>query len=168
MMKRLPYCCVGGLAVAVIVLIGATTLSPPASDDPTSDHEPEATIDIQTEEKTLQIQYLEIVTPDVDETCEALAKMHNVVFSEPVMEFGNARTADLEGGGRLGIRAPMRESELPVIRPYVLVKDIEGAVKSADEAGATIAMPPMAIPGQGRFAIYILGGIEHGLWELPE
>ncbi len=52
-----------------------------------------------------------------------------------------------------------------MVRPYVLVKDIEAAVKAAEAAGATVALPPMEIPGQGMFSIYILGGIEHGLWQ---
>ncbi|MEO0630653.1 MAG: hydroxylase, partial [Planctomycetota bacterium] len=39
------------------------------------------------------------------------------------------------------------------------------AVKEAEAAGATIALPPMELPGEGTCAIYILGGIDHGLWE---
>ena len=81
-------------------------------------------------------------------------------------ELGNARTADLEDGGRIGVRAPMRDTEAPVVRPYLLVDDIEAAVKAAETAGAIVAMPPMEIPGGGTFSIYILGGIEHGLWQL--
>ena len=120
----------------------------------------------QVEETALRVQYLEIVTPSVNETCDALAHAHGVVFSEPIAEFGNARTADLEGGGRIGVRAPLRDTEEPVVRPYVLVDDIEAAVKAAQAAGAKVAMPPMEIPGGGTFSIYILGGIEHGLWQL--
>ncbi|MBT8486183.1 MAG: hydroxylase [Phycisphaerales bacterium] len=114
----------------------------------------------------MRLQYLEIVTPSVNETCDALAKMHGVTFGEPIAEFGNARTAKLKNGGRLGVRAPMRETEMPVVRPYLLVDDIEAAVKAAETAGAIVAIPPMEIPGQGTFSIYILGGIEHGLWQL--
>ena len=114
----------------------------------------------------MKVQYLEIVTPSVNETCDALAAAHGVVFSEPIAEFGNARTADLEDGGRIGVRAPMRDTETPVVRPYLLVDDIEAAVKAAETAGAKVAMPPMEIPGGGTFSIYILGGIEHGLWQL--
>jgi len=29
-----------------------------------------------------------------------------------------------------------------------------------------VALPPIEIPGQGTFSVYILGGIEHGLWQL--
>lgn len=112
------------------------------------------------------VQYLEIVTPDVEATCDALAQMHGVSFGEPVPELGNARTAALAGGGRIGVRAPMRETEEPVVRPYVLVDDIEAAVQAAEAAGGEFAMLPTEIPGHGRFAIYLLGGIQHGLWEL--
>ena len=117
------------------------------------------------EKMTINVEYLEIVTPEVDATCEVLAKMHGVSFSEPVAEFGNARTATLRGGGRIGVRAPMRETEDPVVRPYVLVDDIEAAVEAAKAAGAEIAVDAMEIPDQGKFAIYILGGIQHGLWQ---
>ncbi len=115
--------------------------------------------------KSLEVHYLEIVTSEVESTCAALEQMHGVTFGEPVASFGSARTAALAGGGRLGVRAPMRASENPVVRPYLLVADIEAAVKAAEEAGAVIALPPVPIPGEGKFAIYIHGGIEHGLWQ---
>jgi predicted enzyme related to lactoylglutathione lyase len=116
--------------------------------------------------QAMQIHYLEIVTPDLDATCDALAKLHGVSFGKPDAGLGNARTAALKGGGRIGVRAPMRESEQPVVRPYVLVDDIEAATRTAEAAGGEIALPPTEIPGQGKFAIYIQGGIQHGLWQL--
>ena len=119
------------------------------------------------EEEAMRVQYLEVVTPDVDETCRILEKLHGVSFGKPEAGFGNARTAALKSGGKIGVRAPMREDEQPVVRPYVLVEDIEAAVKAAQAAGAEIAMPSTEIPGgHGQFAIYILGGIQHGLWQL--
>ncbi|MDF1808515.1 MAG: hypothetical protein P1U42_02365 [Phycisphaerales bacterium] len=121
---------------------------------------------IEVDGNILTVQYLEIVTPSVDDTCDVLAETHNIEFSEPIVELGNARTADLSSGGRISVRAPMRDTETPVVRPYLLVDDIKSAVKSAQKAGAEIAIPPMKIPGQGTFSIYILGGIEHGLWQL--
>jgi len=52
-----------------------------------------------------------------------------------------------------------------VVRPYWLVANIAVAVAAAVEAGGEIAQPPMEIPGHGTFAIYLRGGIDHGLWQ---
>lgn len=145
----------GALCLASSLLVGV------AVSDPSTEDRGKA-----KGEETLNLQYLEIVTPSVDATCEALARAHGVAFSAPIAELGHARTADLGDGGRIGVRAPMRETEEPVVRPYVLVDDIDAAVAAAEASGATVALPPMEIPGQGTFAIYILGGIEHGLWKL--
>ena len=57
------------------------------------------------------------------------------------------------------------DQEEAVVRPYVLVEDIEAAVESARAAGAEIAVPPMEIPGRGRCAVYFLGGNQYGLWQ---
>ena len=113
----------------------------------------------------MQIHYLEIVTGEVDLVCAAYAAVNGVEFGRLDAGLGNARTAVLPGGGMVGVRAPMHASEDPVVRPYWLVDDIEAAVAAAVEAGGTLAHPPMEIPGHGTFAIYIQGGIHHGLWQ---
>ena len=113
----------------------------------------------------MQIHYLEIVTRQVDKVCEAYEAVEGVHFDEPDASLGNARTASMPGGGLVGVRAPMHESEEPVVRPYWLVDDIEEAYDAAVKGGAESAHPPMEIPGRGKFAIYIQGGIHHGLWE---
>lgn len=146
------------LCAAPLVLIGVASHVLPAA-------QPDSTAEKPAEEAAVRVHYLEIVTPAVTETCEALSDQLGVVFGEPIAEFGHARTADLADGGRLGVRAPMRASEQPVVRPYYLVDDIETAVKAAEAAGARVAMPPTEIPGQGTFAIYLLGEIQHGLWQ---
>jgi predicted enzyme related to lactoylglutathione lyase len=114
----------------------------------------------------MQIHYLEIVTGDVDAICAAYTAAHSVQFSAPDARLGNARTANLPGGALLGVRAPLHETEAPVVRPYWLVDDIEAAVAAAVRAGAQVAHPPLEIPGLGTFAIYIQGDIHHGLWQL--
>jgi predicted enzyme related to lactoylglutathione lyase len=53
-----------------------------------------------------------------------------------------------------------------VVRPYFLVDDIVKAVTEAARSGAEIAMEPTDIPGRGRFAILVQGGIESGLWQV--
>lgn len=114
----------------------------------------------------MQIHYLEIVTRDVEAVCTAYAAAHGVYFGAPDPGLGHARTAALPGGGLVGVRAPMHEAEEPVVRPYWLVDDIEAAFAAALAAGATEAHPPLEIPGHGTFAIYVQGGLHHGLWQL--
>ncbi|MEM9600481.1 MAG: hydroxylase [Pseudomonadota bacterium] len=113
----------------------------------------------------MQVEYLEIVTTDTDATCLALGKQHGIAFSDPVPELGNARLADFSNGGRISVRAPMAEHESAVVRPYLLVDDIETAIADAQSAGAEFAMLATNVPGQGTFAIYMLGGIQHGIWQ---
>jgi predicted enzyme related to lactoylglutathione lyase len=105
------------------------------------------------------------VTKDVDGVCAVYTAANGMQFGDPDAGLGNARTAPLPGGGLVGVRAPLRESEEPVIRPYWLVDDIESAVAAAVDAGGELALPPMDIPGHGTCAIYFNGGVEHGLWQ---
>jgi predicted enzyme related to lactoylglutathione lyase len=116
--------------------------------------------------EAMRIHYLEIVTKEVDAVCSAYASAHHVKFGEPDDRLGGARTASLHGGGLVGVRPPLRETEDPVVRPYWLVADIDAALASAVQAGGEIAHPPMEIPGHGTFAIYLQGGNDHGLWQL--
>ena len=148
-----------------LLLVSVAVSEPPTKEKGQSRVTSKTLKNKQMKGKAVTIEYLEIVTPNIEETCEALAQAHGVKFSAPVPELGNARTANLKDGGRIGVRAPMRDTEKPIVRPYVLVDDIETAVKAAEKAGGQVAMPPMKLPGQGTLAIYILGGIEHGLWQ---
>ena len=113
----------------------------------------------------MRVYYLEIVTKDVDAVCATYAQMHGVTFGDREAGLGEARTAPLPGGGMLGVRAPMHEAEMPVVRSYLLVNDIEAAVAAAVAQGGEIAHPPLELPGYGTFAIFIQGGVHHGLWQ---
>lgn len=114
----------------------------------------------------MKIHYLEMVSNDVDLVCSAYETAHAVSFDEPDELLGGARTCTLPDGSIVGIRKPLRDTEEPIVRPYWLVDDIEQAITTLEAEGAQIAMPPMEIPGKGKFAIYILGANDHGLWQL--
>ena len=114
----------------------------------------------------MRVHYLEIVSRDVDAVCEAYEMAHAVSFDAPDEALGGARTCALPDGSIIGVRGPLRDTEEPVVRPYWRVDDIEKAVASLEAVGATIAVPPMEIPGKGTFAIFLLGANEHGLWQL--
>jgi predicted enzyme related to lactoylglutathione lyase len=113
----------------------------------------------------MQAYYLEIVTDDVAAVCDVYAAAHQVRFSDPVSVLGDARTAQRPDGGLVGIRGRMRPDEALCVRPYWLVADLEAAVAAAVEAGAELAHPPLELTGYGSFAIYIAGGVDHGLWQ---
>ncbi|MBO6793811.1 MAG: hypothetical protein JJ895_07870 [Balneolaceae bacterium] len=113
----------------------------------------------------MKIQYLEIVSNDVQAVCDTYSTIHSVTFSEPVEGLGNALTTTLSDGSMIGVRKPMHETEVPTIRPYWLVKDVQKAYDLALNSGATEAHPPLEIPGIGKFAIYINGDIMQGLWQ---
>ena len=56
----------------------------------------------------------------------------------------------------------MRTHELEIVTPD---GDAVCAVNAAAQASEVVAHPVMAIPGHGSFAIYIVGGVQHGLWQ---
>ena len=113
----------------------------------------------------MKIQYLEIVTTDVDDVCKKYSQLHDVTFGEADPSLGGARTAKLAGGGMLGVRAPMHTAEKPIVRHYILVEDIQTTVDAASQCGAEVALPPMQLPGHGTCAIVIQAGIEFGFWQ---
>jgi predicted enzyme related to lactoylglutathione lyase len=114
----------------------------------------------------MHVHYLEIVASDVNAVCAAYEAAHGITFGSADPLLGGARTAPLPVGGSVGVRGPLRETEEPVVRPYWLVEDIEAALVRASKQGAFVAHPPLEIPGRGTFAIYIQGGVDHGLWQL--
>lgn len=112
--------------------------------------------------------YLEIVTPNVDDVCATYANAIGVAFSDPDGDLGGARIALLEGGTRLGVRAPLRPDEGPLWRVYLRVDDLDRVVARAREAGGEVAIERMALGGgHGSIAVVTQGGVEHGYWEVP-
>lgn len=113
------------------------------------------------------IHYLEIVTPEAEALKDFYSEAYGWKFSEATPELGNAFFTKQPDESLWGIRSPLRETEEPIVRIYLRVADIEKAVHKAEELGATIALGPTEIPGRGKISIYLLGGIEHGLWQVP-
>ena len=91
--------------------------------------------------------------------------MHGLSFGPPDPDLGQARVATEADGTLVGIRKPLAAHEMPVMRVYLAVDDIQKAVKNAEEHGATVAYPPTRQGQRGTFAIVIQGDVQHGLWQ---
>ena len=153
---RNPYFILGLIIVACLVCIAC-------SNQPAKDPTMEMT---SAEEDTgMQVHYIEIVTTDVANTISALENVHGLTFGEAVAALGNARVAKAANGSSMGIRAPLAEHETPIVRTYYAVDDIAKTVKDAEAAGAMVAYPPTVQGDTGTWAIYILDGIQYGLWQ---
>ncbi len=113
----------------------------------------------------MQAHYVEIVSDTVDKQCKVLEQVHGLSFGPEVQDLGRARVAKTANGTLIGIRAPLAEHEQPIVRVYFAVNDITKAVKAAETAGAVIAYPPTKQGETGTWAIYILNGIQYGLWQ---
>lgn len=114
-----------------------------------------------------EVCYVEMVSDDVAATRRACEAVHGWRFAQPDPALGGAVVATLPGGARAAIRASMHEMEKAITRAYVRVADVEAAADAASRAGAQVILPPMDLPGHGRIAIHLAGGVEQGLWQLP-
>ena len=113
----------------------------------------------------MSVHYLEFVCRDVEAQCAAFEAAHGISFGEPVPELGQARVAEMAGGMRIGVRAPLADHEEPIVRSYLAVDDIDATVRAAEAAGAVLAYPPTRQGDTGTWAIYILDGLQVGLWQ---
>ncbi len=117
------------------------------------------------ESSSMTVYYLEIVSNDADALLAAYESVHGLSFGPEDPDLGQARVAARPDGSFVGIRRPLAEHEQPITRTYLEVSDIQKAVERAGEAGAIIAYPPTQHGNFGTFAIFILGDVQHGLWQ---
>jgi predicted enzyme related to lactoylglutathione lyase len=123
-------------------------------------------LDIDKERSSkMAVHYLEIVSNDVDALTGLYQRIHGLSFGPPDPDLGQARVATRADGTLVGIRQPLAAHEEPIMRTYLVVDDIELAVKAAEECGAITAYPPTRQGQRGTFAIVIHGAVQHGLWQ---
>jgi predicted enzyme related to lactoylglutathione lyase len=113
----------------------------------------------------MAVDYLEIVSNDVETLAALYERVHGLSFSAPDPDLGNARVATRPDGTLVGIRKPLASHEEPIVRTYLAVEDIQKALKDAEASGAVVAYPPTRQGGRGTFAIVFHGGVQHGLWQ---
>jgi predicted enzyme related to lactoylglutathione lyase len=113
----------------------------------------------------MSLHYLEVVCRDVERQCSVFERAHGLSFGPEVAELGQARVAESPAGHLVGVRAPLADHEEPIVRAYLAVGDITAAVAEAEAAGAMIAYPPTQQGDTGTWAIYIMDGVQIGLWQ---
>jgi predicted enzyme related to lactoylglutathione lyase len=96
------------------------------------------------------ISHIEFPADDVDRAKAFYAAIAGWEFSEMdgMPGYWLFRTAP-DAGGAIGNRGG---SVGDVVRVYIDVDDLEGAVAAATANGGTVITPPSDIPGQGRYA----------------
>ena len=99
---------------------------------------------------TRTISHIEFPADDVERAKTFYAAVAGWEFSEmDGMEgYWLFRTAP-EAGGAIGKRG---ETVSDVVRVYIDVDDLDGAVAAATANGGSVITPPSDIPGQGRYA----------------
>jgi predicted enzyme related to lactoylglutathione lyase len=113
----------------------------------------------------MAVDYLEIVSNDVDTLTGLYERMLGLSFGPPDPDLGQARVATRADGTLVGIRKPLAAHEQPIVRSYLAVEDIQQSAKQAEEHGAIVAYPPTRQGRRGTFAIVIQGDVQHGLWQ---
>ena len=113
----------------------------------------------------MKVHYVEIVSETVYKQCKSMERVHGVSFGPEDQDLGQAKVAETASGILIGVRAPLAEHEQPIVRVYYAVDDITKAVEAAESSGAVIAYPPTKQGETGTWAIYILDGIQYGLWQ---
>lgn len=120
---------------------------------------------IEKGDPEMRVHYVEIVSKAVDEQRKVLEQVHGLSFGPEDQDLGQAKVAKTADGTLIGVRAPLADHEQPIVRIYFAVDDITEAVRAAEAAGAVIAYPPTKQGETGTWAIYILDGIQYGLWQ---
>jgi uncharacterized protein len=113
----------------------------------------------------MKIHYLEIVASYGGAVCAAYETTHVVEFGSADPRLGGVRTARLPDGGSIGVRGPLRDTEMPTVRPYWLIADSKVALDAVSQQGALVAHAPLESPGKGTYSIYIQGDVDDGLWQ---
>jgi predicted enzyme related to lactoylglutathione lyase len=113
----------------------------------------------------MAVEYLEIVSADVESVTVFYERVHGLSFGGPDPDLGGARVAARPDGTLVGVRKPLAAHEQPIMRTYLAVEDIARAVKDAESAGAMLAYPPTRQGARGTFAIVFQGGVQHGFWQ---
>ena len=99
--------------------------------------------------------WTELSTPDPETAQEFLSSVFGWTFSNMPMEGGDYAVAAVHDHGVGGVRAPAPgEDATPTWRTYVAVESADELVRRVEEAGGSLLMEPLDVPGVGRLVAF--------------
>lgn len=114
------------------------------------------------------IAHTEVVTANVAGTKAFYERTFGWKFQNLGPDMGNYEMATLPNGMTYGLRAPQpgNAGDKPGVVNYTLVPDVKKAVADAKKHGAQVMLEPQEVPGKGWFAICLVQGTPHGVWQV--
>ncbi|MGP8072609.1 MAG: VOC family protein [Thermoplasmata archaeon] len=109
--------------------------------------------------------FTEMASEDPRATRLFLERAFRWSFRSVQMPQGEYLSFDIPGGGRGGIR-PTQATEAPSSLSYIRVDNLDRAKARVVQAGATVVLPRVDVPGRGSFFWFkIPGGPILACWE---
>ncbi len=115
------------------------------------------TCDNAEDQSTGIFSWHELHSADTDGSAKFYTQLLGWTTNSMDMGGGNIYTMFMNGERPVAgmINPPSRKGDVPTAwANYITVKDLDATVAKAQELGAKLSMPPMAIPGKGRFAAF--------------
>ena len=99
--------------------------------------------------------WTELSTPDPEAAQEFLSAVFGWTFSNMPTEGGYYAVGAVHDHGVGGVRAPQPgEDATPTWRTYVAVESADELVRRVEEAGGSLLMEPLDVPGVGRLVAF--------------
>ncbi|MFF3073834.1 VOC family protein [Kitasatospora sp. NPDC057936] len=109
--------------------------------------------------------WIDLGSPDIPATAEFYDKVFGWTFQSAGPETGGYGFLQLDGK-TVGAVGPLDEGDQSTWTTYFRTPDVDAAVKTAEQAGGTVLVPPMDVMGEGRFAqVTDPQGARFALWE---
>lgn len=101
--------------------------------------------------------WYELVTPDIKKSSDFYGKVIGWAFqdrsAEAQMPYSVFSAAGKQLGGIMTLTADMPANVPPHWMPYIYAPDIDAKTNEAQKLGATVIVPPKAVPNLGKFSI---------------
>ena len=109
--------------------------------------------------------FTEMASDDPAATRKFLQRAFRWRFRSVRMPQGEYLSFEIPGGGRGGIR-PTQPTESPSSLSYIRVADLSQALDRVEQAGGTVVLPRVDVPGMGSFFWFrVPGGPILACWQ---